>query len=148
MAVSAGSGSPLQTETPTPGSLEKARRHNGLAGKLTKLRGTGIFKKGPKWWGQYFKANKIGHMNPEVQSRGGKIGGKITGPLNAELKRGICAPGASSKGGKRAAETHRKRGTGFYDPRIRALGLEARLRAFHRKWHVARKIVKRGCKFC
>ena len=91
--------------------------------------------------GAIAKAHKSGICDPAVQSAAGKLGGKITGRANAELKRGCCAPGVASRAGKAAAVIGRERLTGLYSAEIRAKGL-------HSRWHARRGIRKPACAFC
>lgn len=84
-------------------------------------------------------------LSPEerrrISQRGGKAGGpkggKTTGRMNVKLKRGICAPGVAAAAGRASASKAKERGSGVYDPAIRAHGL-----------HVRRDIVTEGCKYC
>jgi len=69
----------------------------------------------PKYFGKGVKRAKglgVGFYDPEVGRKGGKIGGKIVGKQNKELKRGIFAPEYDkSKGAKKCKEL----GIGIFD---------------------------------
>jgi len=60
------------------------------------------------------KANQVGLFNPERDK---------------------------SKGGRKTAQIHRRRGTGVFNPRMGAFGL-------HKQWHINRGVENPKCEFC
>lgn len=63
-------------------------------------------KIGGKIGGKRTHELKVGIHAPGMQSKGGKIGGKITGRKLFKEKRGMFAPGMASKGAKRLHELY------------------------------------------
>jgi hypothetical protein len=119
------------------------KRNAGLITKALKL---GIFAKGPKFWAEVHRERKNGFFSPEVQSKAGKIGGKVTGTQNAELGRGICAPGVAQRAG--LASGARTAAKWKDDPVWAEAQRWQRIRAMHLRWHVRRGIRQASCPLC
>jgi hypothetical protein len=62
------------------------KRNAGLITKALKL---GIFAKGPREWARINQAKKIGFFDPEVQAKGGRIGGASRSPAKIEANRKV-----------------------------------------------------------
>lgn len=60
------------------------KRNAGLITKALKL---GIFAKGPREWARINREKKIGFFDPEVQAKGGRIGGASRSPAKIEANR-------------------------------------------------------------
>jgi hypothetical protein len=74
-----------------------------LGGCATRDKGVGIFAPGMKSKaahisGTNHRKNGTGVFAPGVAAKGGHEAGKIVGPMMADQKRGVCAPGMAKKG--------------------------------------------------
>jgi hypothetical protein len=85
---------------------------------------------------------RIASSIPGLCSRAGRIGGRISGRMNVENKRGICAPGIAAKAGRIGGRKHVESG---HLQKVSAAGARARN---HKQWHVRRGIKNPKCPLC
>jgi hypothetical protein len=97
------------------------------------------------------------HKTPDAwidaASKGGRIGGSITGPKNKELGRGIFAltleqhRGNSSKAGRKNVQSGHLDSLRTPEHQAVAGRVGGKITA-HIRWHVQRNVVKEGCALC
>jgi len=113
----------------------------------------------------------------EAAARGGRTSGPITGKLCKERKTGIFSPGVQARGARASGLLHKEKSIGIFAPKYRgaggrasgqavgrivgrrhkengtgifAKGMQAKggLYGTHKRWHVARHIIKAECALC
>jgi hypothetical protein len=120
------------------------KRNAGLITKALKL---GIFAKGPREWARINREKKIGFFDPEVQAKGGRLGGTSRSPLKIEANRKQMRELNTDLVFR---EMQRWMNTP-YSPWscLSAAQMRARSqKAMHVRWHVKRRVCNESCRLC